>query len=68
MTKNVELSKQFILHILNNGDRITPEAFYDIFTITHGDNELLLEYLKAVVSIMNNAIDELEKGVKENEQ
>lgn len=39
----------------------TPEAIYEILLITQGDEQVLLKHLKAITSIMNKGIKELEK-------
>jgi len=58
MNKYVEISKRFVCSILNAN--LTTDAIVEIIEINRGDNQLLLEHLKAITSIMNNAINELE--------
>lgn len=58
----VELAKRFVLTILNNGEEATIESMKDILAINSGDEKILLVHLKAIVSIMNKAIKELESG------
>ena len=63
MNKYIEISKMFVFNILNANP--TADGIADIYEISQGDTELLLEHLKAITSIMNNAINELEsKEVK----
>lgn len=59
MNKYVEISKMFVFNILNANP--TANGIADIFEINQGDTELLLKHLKAITSIMNKAIKELER-------
>ena len=66
MNNYIEISKRFVCSILNTNP--TTDAIVDILNISRGDNQLLLEHLKAITSIMNKAIKELEsKEVSNNE-
>lgn len=59
MNKYIEISKMFVFSILNAN--LTADGIADIFEINHGDTELLLKHLKAINSIINKAIKELER-------
>lgn len=59
MNKYVEISKVFACSILNANP--TADGIVDIFEISQGDTKLLLKHLKAITSIMNKAIKELER-------
>lgn len=59
MNKYIEISKMFVFNILNANP--TADGIADIFEINYGDTELLLKHLKAINSIINKAIKELEK-------
>ena len=59
MNKYVEISKVFVCSILNADP--TADGISDIYEISQGDTELLLEHLKAITNIMNKAIKELER-------
>ena len=58
MNNYIEISKKFVCSILNANP--TAEGMADIFEISQGDTKLLLKHLKAITSIMNKAINELE--------
>ena len=59
MNKYIEISKMFVFSILNANP--TSDGIADIFEINRGDTELLLKHLKAITSIMDKAIKELER-------
>lgn len=59
MNKYIEISKMFVFSILNANP--TTDGIADIFEINQGDTKLLLKHLKAITSIMNKAIKELER-------
>ena len=59
MNKYIEISKMFVFSILNANP--TSDGIADIYEISHGDTELLLKHLKAIINIMNKAIKELER-------
>ena len=59
MNKYVEISKMFVFSILNANP--TADGIADIYEISQGDTELLLEHLKAITNIMNKGIKELER-------
>lgn len=52
--------------ILGN-ENMTVEALYELYEIKHGNKEIILEHLKAIVSIFSKAIDYLENGENHNE-
>ncbi len=58
MNNYVEVSKRFVITILNQN--INIESVNAIYEINNGNTKLLLEHLKAITSIMNKAINELE--------
>ena len=58
MNNYVEISKRFVIVILNQN--INIESANELYEINHGNTKLLLKHLKAITSIMNNAINELE--------
>lgn len=60
MSRELELSKRFVLSILRNGAETTTSGLNDIIRINSGDNYVLHEHMKAIVSIMGIAIKELE--------
>ena len=59
MNKYVEISKRFVIAILNQN--INIESANEIYEINSGNTELLLKHLKAITNIMNKAIKELER-------
>ena len=58
MNKYIEISKRFVIAILNQN--INIESVNELYEINHGNTKLLLKHLKAITSIMNQAIKELE--------
>lgn len=64
MSRYVELSKHFVEVILNNHAEPTAEGLVEILEIKSGNEELLIEHLKAITDIMNQAIKELEEKNK----
>lgn len=66
MNNYVEISKRFVIAILNQN--INIESANELYEINSGNTKLLLKHLKAITSIINNAINELEsKKVSSNE-
>ena len=59
MNKYVEISKRFVIAILNQN--INIESANEIYEINSGNTKLLLEHLKSITNIMNKAIKELER-------
>lgn len=59
MNKYIEISKRFVIIILNQNMNI--ESANEIYEINSGNTKLLLKHLKAITNIMNKAIKELEK-------
>ena len=59
MNKYVEISKRFVIIILNQNMNI--KSANEIYEINSGNTELLLKHLKAITNIMNKAIKELER-------
>lgn len=61
---NVEVAKQIVLSYLENlanKDMITFEGLQEVITIkSDKTNKILLEHIKAIKNIMENAIKELE--------
>lgn len=58
MNKYIEISKRFVIIILNQNMNI--KSANEIYEINSGNTELLLKHLKAITNIMNKAIKELE--------
>lgn len=58
MNNYVETAKRFVIVILNQN--INIESANELYEINHDNTKLLLKHLKAITSIMNNAINELE--------
>ena len=64
--KNKELAKEVILsyfHILASKDRINGNGLAEIYAI-NSDDEVLLEHIKALRNIFEEAIKEIEKDKK----
>lgn len=59
MNNYVETAKRFVIVILNQN--INIESVNELYEINHGNTKLLLKHLKAITSIMNKAIKELER-------
>lgn len=59
MNKYIEISKRFVIIILNQNMNI--KSSNEIYEINSGNTKLLLKHLKAITNIMNKAIKELEK-------
>ena len=69
---NVEVAKQIVLSYLENlanKDMITYDGLIEVMAIkSDKTNKVLLEHIKAIKNIMENAINELEnKGDSSNE-
>ena len=58
--KNKELAKAVITSYL--GTSLTPLGMNDIYEIRGGNDELLLEHIKALRNIFEAAIKEIEDG------
>lgn len=54
----VEISKNFVIAILNQN--INIESANELYEINHDNIKVLLQHLKAITSIMNDAIKEIE--------
>ena len=59
MNNYVEISKRFVIAILNQN--INIESVNELYEINSGNTKLLLKHLKAITNIMNKAIKELER-------
>lgn len=63
---NVEVAKQIVLSYLENlanKDMITFEGLQEVMTIKFDKtNKILLEHIKAIKNIMENAIKEIEES------
>lgn len=66
MSKKLEASKRMVELILKNDGYPTADAIYDLFEIKNKNKEVLLNHLKAIHSIMGDAINELEGETNEN--
>lgn len=60
MSNYVEMAKKFVCTILTNRTEPTVDGLAEIFEIRSGNKEILISHLKAITSIMNKAIQELE--------
>ncbi len=54
----IEVSKNFVIAILNQN--INHESVSELYEITSGNKEVLLDHLKAINNIINDAIKILE--------
>ena len=54
----LQVAKDIILTYL--GAKETPDGLYDIYEIKHGNKDVLLQHLKALDSIFQSAIKEIE--------
>lgn len=59
MSEYVKTALNFIEAILNHN--LTPDGAYDLFEIHHGNKEIILGHLRAINSITEKAIKELEE-------
>ena len=60
MGRNTEIAKAIInAYIGQNGD-FTAEGLFTLYEIQNGNNELLLEHVKALKNIFEKAIEEIE--------
>ena len=69
MSPNKEVAKHVILAYL--GQTVKAENVYAVYQIQNGDDELLLEHIKALKSIFERAIGEMwavEKGFIKDER
>lgn len=66
MSKELETSKRMVELILKNDGLPTADGIYDLFEIKKGNKKVLLNHLKAIHSIMGDAIKELEGKKNEN--
>lgn len=60
MGKNTEVAKAVIISYL--GTSLSAHSLGAIYEIRGGNNELLLEHVKALKNIFENAIKEIENG------
>ena len=58
--KNKELAKAIICAYLNQNGDFTPEGLFTIYEIHNGNDEILLEHVKALKNIFEKAIEEIE--------
>ena len=61
MNNYTMLAKQFVILILNNDRKIQPDGAYDIMQINSGNKEVLADHIKAIKSILEKALKELEE-------
>ena len=67
MNKYVEMSKEFVCTILSNHGEPTVEGIAELLEIRMGNEKVLLEHIKAINAIFNEAIKELERsGINES--
>lgn len=62
--KELQVAKQIIINNLNS--ELTFEGLGELWEITNGNKEILLEHIKALSNIFNKAKEQLEKDLKEN--
>lgn len=60
---NKEVAKNVICSYLGNGETI--DALNDLYEIRNGNNELLLDHIKALKNIFENAIKEMKQTKNE---
>lgn len=60
---NKEIAKDVICAYLSNGESI--DAIASLYDIKSGDNEVLLNHIKALKNIFENAIKEMKQPKKE---
>lgn len=58
----LQLAKKIIVTFLGNS--LTPDSMYDLYEINSGNDDLLLEHIKALKKIFEVAIEQLEKSDK----
>lgn len=64
----VDMARHMVLCILNNNGAQTPDGLYAHMLIaSEKDNKELLKHLKAITSIMNDAIKEIKAKGDNNE-
>ena len=64
--KELDVAKSFVMKILSNNGEPTPDGVYDMFEINRGNNEVLLQHLEAIISIINKAIEQIKEGEKDD--
>ena len=64
MSKELEASKRMVELILKNDGLPTADGIYELFKLKKGKKKVLLNHLKAIHSIMSDAIKELEGKIK----
>ncbi len=62
---NVAIS---LLDKILGGENTTAEALSELYEIKNGNKKIILEHLKAIVSIFSKAIDYLENGENHNDK
>lgn len=61
MQNEVQVAIHFLNLILQNGENYTAEGLSELFEINNGNKTVILKHLKAINSIINKAIKELEE-------
>lgn len=66
--KNKELAKAIIIAYLSSNDNgdFTPEGLITMWEIKNGNDDLLLEHIKALKNIFEKAIGEIEGNKKDD--
>lgn len=58
--RHKELAKNVITAYLSKNGDFTPDGFFIMYEINSGNDELLLEHIKALKNIFEKAIEEME--------
>lgn len=62
--EELSVAIHFLELILGNNGNATIDGLADLYKIKSGNKKVILEHLKAINSIINDAIDYLESEVK----
>lgn len=60
MSDYLKISIHFLECILQNGENYTAEGLSELYEIKNGNQEIILKHLKAINSIIEKTIKELE--------
>lgn len=64
MSDYVKVSVDMLKKILNSYEEPTADTIYELYEISNGNKEVILEHLKAISNIFIKAIEELENNVR----
>ena len=62
MNKELDVAKRIIINHLNTNLNI--DSLYALYEIEHGDKEMLLSHIDAVINIFKKAKEQLEEEMK----